>query len=165
MQTICATRIDERLIHGQVATLWQGSWRCTRIIVIDEKSANDEVLKAVLKISCPNGVKLSVLSPSKAAENLKNEKYSRDRITIVCKKPKVILDLHEYGFDLPQVTVGNMSRADNKKTVAKSVSVSEEDVDCFRKLNELGVQLEYQMVPSDVPQAFMPMLEAAVKSA
>ena len=50
---VCAIRIDERLIHGQVATLWQGSWNCNRIMVIDTKSANDPMLKSVLKIACP----------------------------------------------------------------------------------------------------------------
>ena len=49
---VCAIRIDERLIHGQVATLWQGAWNCNRIMVIDSKSANDPILKSVLKIAC-----------------------------------------------------------------------------------------------------------------
>ena len=52
---VCAIRIDERLIHGQVATLWQGAWNCNRIMVIDSKSANDPILKSVLKIACPTG--------------------------------------------------------------------------------------------------------------
>ncbi len=163
MQTICATRIDERLIHGQVATLWQGYWRCTRIIVIDEKSANDDVLKAVLKISCPNGVRLSVIGVEKAATNLINNKYDSDRITIVCKTPKVLLELVERGFMLNQITVGNMSRADHKITVAKSIAVTQEDIESFKKLNEHGVKLEYQMAPSDSPTDFMPLLEAAIK--
>ena len=84
---VCAIRIDERLIHGQVATLWQGSWNCNRIMVIDAKSANDPILKSVLKIACPTGVKLSVLEAEKAAANLLSGKYGRERITIVTKRP------------------------------------------------------------------------------
>ena len=81
---VCAIRIDERLIHGQVATLWQGSWNCNRIMVIDTKSANDPMLKSVLKIACPTGVRLSVLEPDTAAANLQSGKYGKERITIVC---------------------------------------------------------------------------------
>ncbi|MDR1794040.1 MAG: PTS sugar transporter subunit IIB [Erysipelotrichaceae bacterium] len=162
-QTIAAVRIDERLIHGQVATLWQGTWRCTRIMVIDEKSANDEVLKAVLKIACPSGVKLSVLGAEKAANNLKANKYDQDRITIVTKTPKVICELLDYGYQIPSVTVGNMSGATGKKNVAKSVAVTDEDIEAFKKLQQAGVELLYQMVPSSSPVAFMPLLEAAIK--
>ena len=74
---VCAIRIDERLIHGQVATLWQGSWNCNRIMVIDTKSANDPMLKSVLKIACPTGVRLSVLEPDTAAANLQSGKYGK----------------------------------------------------------------------------------------
>ncbi len=163
MQTIVAVRIDERLIHGQVATMWAGAWRCTRIIVIDDKSASDDVLKAVLKISCPNGIRLSVLTVDKAATNLKKNKYDTDRITIVCKNPRVLWELHEKGFDVENITVGNMSKASDKIAICKSVAVLPEDAEAFHKLDELGVKLEYQLVPSEAATDFMPMLNAALK--
>ncbi len=163
MQTIVAVRIDERLIHGQVDTMWAGAWRCTRIIVIDDKSASDDVLKAVLKISCPNGIRLSVLTVDKAATNLKNNKYDTDRITIVCKNPRVLWELHEKGFDVENITVGNMSKASDKIAICKSVAVLPEDAEAFHKLDELGVKLEYQLVPSEAATDFMPMLNAALK--
>ena len=93
---VCAIRIDERLIHGQVATLWQGSWNCNRIMVIDTKSANDPMLKSVLKIACPTGVRLSVLEPDTAAANLQSGKYGKERITIVTKTPGNLLRLIDH---------------------------------------------------------------------
>lgn len=164
--TVCAIRIDERLIHGQVATLWQGAWKCSRIMVIDEASSKDPLLKSVLKISCPPGVHLSVLTPEKAAENLKSGKYGAERITIVTKKPQSIVDLHNYGFEIPgSVTIGNMSNDRTKTKVARNISVTEEDVKNFRILNELGIKLVSQMVPSDVQTDFMSILEKAIKGA
>ena len=107
---VCAIRIDERLIHGQVATLWQGSWNCNRIMVIDTKSANDPMLKSVLKIACPTGVRLSVLEPDTAAANLQSGKYGKERITIVTKTPGNLLRLIDQGYHLESdITVGNMS--------------------------------------------------------
>ena len=160
---VCAIRIDERLIHGQVATLWQGSWSCHRIMVIDKQSANDPVLKSVLKIACPAGVKLSVLEPEKAAANLLSGKYGNERITIVTKKPQCIVDLHDLGYQIQvPITVGNMSNDHTKKRIAKNISVTEEDVKNFRLLNDLGCTLVSQMVPSDVPAPFIPMMDAAL---
>ena len=117
----------------------------------------------MLKISCPNGIRLSVLTVDKAATNLKNNKYDTDRITIVCKNPRVLWELHEKGFDVENITVGNMSKASDKIAVCKSVAVLPEDAEAFHKLDELGVKLEYQLVPSEAATDFMPMLNAALK--
>lgn len=161
---VCAIRIDERLIHGQVATLWQGSWNCHRIMVIDAKSANDPILKSVLKIACPTGVKLSVLEAPKAAANLLSGKYGKERITIVTKTPQCLCELIEGGYKLEtDVTVGNMSNGAGKMRVSKNICVTEEDVKNFHRLEELGYKMYSQMVPSEAPTPFMPMLEAALK--
>lgn len=161
---VTAIRIDARLIHGQVATLWQGIWNCHRIMVIDKVSANDPILKSVLKIACPTGVKLSVLEAEKAAANLLSGKYGKERITIVTKTPDNLIALIENGYKLEcGVTVGNMSNGKDKKRVTNNICVTEQDAKDFQRLNELGYSLHSQLVPSTAPQEFMPLLEAALK--
>ena len=161
---VCAIRIDERLIHGQVATLWQGVWNCNRIMIIDTKSANDPILKSVLKIACPSGIKLSVLEAEKAATNLVSGKYGKERITIVTKTPQCLCDLLDNGYQLSgDIIVGNMSNGENKKRISKNICVTENDIKNFSRLNDMGYKLYSQMVPSEVPMLFMPMLEATLK--
>lgn len=163
---VCAIRIDARLIHGQVATLWQGTWNCNRIMVIDSKSANDPMLKSVLKIACPSTVRLSVLEAETAAANLLSGKYGAERITIVTKDPANLLTLIEKGYKLEtDVTVGNMSNGMGKVKVTRNIAVSAEEAESFKKLNELGYKLFSQTVPSEVPSPFMPQLESALSQA
>ena len=74
------------------------------------------ILKSVLKIACPTGVKLSVLEAEKAAANLVSGKYGRERITIVTKTPQCLCDLIRGGYELEaDITVGNMSNGADKK--------------------------------------------------
>jgi PTS system mannose-specific IIB component len=161
---VVAIRIDERLIHGQVATLWQGSWNCNRIMVIDDKSANDPMLKSVLKIAYPTGVKLSVLEANKASANLQTDRYGNERITIVTKTPGVIRELIENGYKLETgVTVGNISNGAGKIRVSKNICVSEKDIKDFHYLNDIGVKFHSQMVPSEAPHPFIEMLVEAEK--
>jgi len=75
MQEIVNIRIDERLIHGQVAAFWTNTLKATRIMVIDDSASRDDVQKMALKMACPAGVKLSILSIEKAVENLQANKY------------------------------------------------------------------------------------------
>lgn len=49
---IVNVRIDERLIHGQVAAVWTNTLNATRIMVIDDMAAKDEIQKIALKMAC-----------------------------------------------------------------------------------------------------------------
>ena len=67
---IKAVRIDHRLVHGQVAFTWTHFLAATRIIVIDDKAANDEFQKMALNMSKPAGVKLNIFTVEKALSKM-----------------------------------------------------------------------------------------------
>ena len=48
---------------------------------------------------------------------------------------------------IKKVNIGNMHMAEGKRQVATSVAVDDADVACFKKLQELGVELSIQRVP------------------
>ena len=123
---IIATRIDGRLIHGQVANL-----RITtklsigRIMVIDDAVAQNDIEKRGLKLGCPPGVKLSILPIDKAANNIKEGKYDTRLLLIVARRSKNFLRLVEYGVSLPEHNVGNMSQTPETRSVTRSINVVE----------------------------------------
>ena len=51
-------RIDDRLIHGQVATVWSKQTGVERIIVISDEDAQDKLRKFLLKEAAPPGITL-----------------------------------------------------------------------------------------------------------
>lgn len=55
-------RIDHRLLHGQVVFSWTKSLSISRIIIIDDFSATDELKKISLNLSKPSGVKLNIFT-------------------------------------------------------------------------------------------------------
>lgn len=156
--TIINTRIDERLIHGQVATMWTNTLRAERIMVVDDDVIKNEVEKKVLKMAKPNSVKLSILSVAGASRNIQSGKYDKERVFLIVKKPVVLLEMVKNGVDLPQINVGNMSSKKNSKQVAKSISVTAEDVLAFKELDQLGVKLVAQMIPTDEEKIFMNLI-------
>lgn len=68
---ITITRIDERLIHGQVAYAWTVMYKCQAIMVIDEEAVSNPIQKALLELACPRGTKCFVVSKEMAVELLK----------------------------------------------------------------------------------------------
>ena len=53
MKGIIHVRIDDRMIHGQVATQWTNQLSANRIMVINNEVANDDVKKAVVRLAAP----------------------------------------------------------------------------------------------------------------
>ena len=157
--TIVGCRIDGRLIHGQVANLWTTKLNVSRIMVIDDEVAQNDIEKSGLKLSTPPGVKLSILPVAKAAENILAGKYDSQRLFIVARKPDRFLRLIEAGVQLETLNVGNMSQSDETRAITRSINVVDADVEDFNKIHEKGVKITSQMVPNDTAEDFMKLLK------
>ncbi|MDO9761216.1 PTS system mannose/fructose/N-acetylgalactosamine-transporter subunit IIB [Glaesserella parasuis] len=155
---ILNVRIDGRLIHGQVANLWTSYLNITRIMVVDEVAANNDIDKAGLRLACPAGVNLSVLPVEKAAANINEGRYDSQRVLLVTRTPQTILQLVEAGVNLLEVNAGNMPKTDLTRPIRKTVHVTEDDVEVFRKLSEKGVKLTAQLVPNEEKVDLMKLL-------
>lgn len=155
---ILNVRIDGRLIHGQVANLWTSYLDITRIMVVDEVAAASDIDKAGLRLACPAGVNLSVLTVEKAATNINEGRYDSQRVLLVTRNPQTLLQLIERGVALTEINVGNMSQTDKTRSVKKSVNVTDEDVEVFKQLSAKGISLTAQMVPNEEKIDFMKLL-------
>lgn len=157
--TIVATRIDGRLIHGQVANLWTTKLNISRIMVVDEDIVNSDLEKTALKLATPAGIKLSVLTIDKAATNILAGRYDSQRLLIVAKRPKTFLGLMNKGVTLTELNVGNMSQTPETRSVTRSINVVDEDIQDFDAIQAKGTHLIDQMVPGDTPADFIPLLD------
>lgn len=152
-------RIDERLIHGQVAAMWTGNLKANRIIVVDNEIITDQFRKKMLKMACPSGVKLSILDVKTAAQNIQNLKYQGERLFVIVKGPEVLEDMFKQGFPLKEVNVANMAGGFGTRQVKKTICITNEDESCFYRLHQKGVHLVTQMVPSESKEEFIPLLD------
>lgn len=155
---IVNTRIDERLIHGQVAGIWSTSLDTQRIIVANDAAAADPLQKSSLRMATPTSMRLSVLPVAKAAQNIQSGKYGRQRIFLLFKNPTDLLTFIEAGGKITTVTVGNMSHKPGTREVTKSIKVLPEEEIIFEKIAATGVNLTAQLVPNDPSIDFLSKL-------
>lgn len=155
---IVLARIDDRLIHGQVATIWTKETRCQRIIVCNDDVAKDDIRKTLLIQVAPPGVKAHVVDVEKAIRVCKNPKYENDRVLLLFTNPRDVLRMIEGGVGIKSVNIGGMSFKNGKKQVTSAVSVSDEDIKAFESLNKMGIELEVRKVSSDSKVDMMSLL-------
>ncbi|MDR2977135.1 MAG: PTS sugar transporter subunit IIB [Streptococcaceae bacterium] len=156
--TIVNVRIDGRLIHGQVAMLWVPSLGIDRVMVVGDEIAADDFGKEALKLAKPTGTNLSILPVEKAANNILAHRYDSQKVMIVTRETAALVALKKAGVDITEVNVGNVSNADGKTTIYKSVFLSPQEAADLRELNSLGVKLVHQMTPQVAAEDFMKAL-------
>ena len=141
-------RIDERLIHGQVATSWVKETKCDAIFAINDDVANDNLRKTLLLQVAPADVKAFVIPIEKAISVYKNPKYSTTKVLMLVTNPTDVLRLIEGGVDIKSVNVGGMTFKEGKKLISHAVAIGPEDLVAFKKLRDLGVELEIRQIAS-----------------
>ena len=149
MPDIRLTRIDNRLIHGQVATQWCGVVGANLLLVANDAVSTYEFRQGLMNMAAPAYAQTRFFSIEKTI-NIIGRASPNQHIAIICETPQDVLKLVEGGVPIKKVNIGNMHMADGKRQVATSVAVNDDDVACFRKLQELGVELEIKRVP-DTP--------------
>lgn len=142
-------RIDDRLIHGQVATRWTKETNVTRIIVVSDEVAADNVRKTLLTQVAPPGVTAHVVDVAKMIRVWNNPKYGHDKVMLLFTNPGDVVRLVEEGVNITSVNIGGMAFRQGKTQVNNAVSVDAKDIEAFKKLNERGIELEVRKVSSD----------------
>ena len=148
MPNIVLTRIDNRLIHGQVATQWCGSVGANLILVANDEVASNTVRQGLMDMAAPSYAQTRYWTLEKTINTIHKASESQ-KIFIVCENPIDVVKLVENGVPITKVNIGNMHMAKGKRQVATTVAVDDADVAAFRKLQELGIQLEIRKVPQE----------------
>lgn len=151
-------RIDDRLIHGQVATRWTKETNVKRIIVVSDEVAADNVRKTLLTQVAPPGVSAHVVDVAKAVRVYNNPKYASDRVMLLFTNPTDVLRLVEDDVKITSVNIGGMAYRQGKTQVNNAVSIDDKDIAAFNKLHERGIELEVRKVSTDTKINMMDLI-------
>ena len=143
-------RIDTRLLHGQVATTWTKTTQPTRIIIVSDEVAKDNLRKNLIKQAAPPGVKAHVVPIKKMIELAKDDQhFGGQRAMLLFENPQDVLRVVEGGVPLKTINVGSMAHSPGKVQPNKVLAFNQEDINTFKKLKEFGLKFDVRKVPSD----------------
>lgn len=144
---ILLTRIDNRLIHGQVGTQWNSTLGANLILVANDDVAGNKMRQNLMNMAAPTGVATRFFSLQKTIDVI-HKASPKQHIFLVAENPSDVLTLVKGGVPIRKVNIGNMHMSEGKRQVATSVAVDDADVAAFKELQDLGVELEIRRVPS-----------------
>ncbi len=160
------TRIDSRLLHGQVATSWTKSVNPDRIIVVSDAVSKDELRKGLITKAAPTGVKAHVIPLKKLVEVEKDPRFGDTKAMLLFENPEDALAVIKEGVSIKKINLGSMAHSVGKVLVSNTVSMGKEDLETFKELKKMGIEFDVRKVPSSAPDnldAMMKKAEAELK--
>ena len=147
-------RVDDRLIHGQVAAIWVKALSVKRIVILDDRTANDEFLSEVIKLASPPGIAVEIYPLNTGIARVKEVAADPEPAFVIMRSPLAALRLREEGVEYPVLNVGGIGAGPGRKPLYRNISASDQELEAMRKLEALGTSVELRIVASDRPVAF-----------
>ena len=151
---ITALRVDDRLIHGQVAMTWTKQLRVQGIVVANDAAAGDDTQKMALKMAVPAGIKVLIKPVDEAIRVLNNPKASSMRILVLTRTVTDALKIRKQVGEIEFLNIGNAGRFDGvdvseKQILSPTIMLTDEEVKSLRELVEMNPKTCMQQVPND----------------
>lgn len=150
-------RIDDRLIHGQVATTWLKDYQIEQVIIADDETSINEMKKTMATVAAPTGVRVHVFDVEKFIQVTKRNPIKR-RTLLLFTNPEAVKKVLDSGIDVPEVFVGGMRSTPERRRISKAVNISEAEEAIFKELDQRGVSLIVQTVPRDEKNELLKLL-------
>lgn len=146
---ILLTRIDNRLVHGQVGVTWTKTLGANLILVANDEVAAEPLQQKLMKATAESsGAEIRFFSLEKTIQII-SRAADRQKIFIVVKTPKDARKLVDGGVPIEELNVGNMHFAPGKKELTKKVYVDQNDKDDLHYLAAKGINVYIEDVPGD----------------
>lgn len=148
MVTLSLVRIDHRLIHGQVMTMWSKAYPIDHILAIDDPLAADPFMKEIYEMAVPSSLKVEMLSVEEAIKKWKENQFESGNYLVLIRDVETALRAWEQGFGIHKLQVGNLVSS-SSKILHKNSRLSPEHLPFLNKMQEGGVEVYVQSVPTD----------------
>ena len=147
---ILDVRVDDRMVHGIVATQWIPEAKATRAMVVNTRASESQMTRDALKLGTPKGVSLSILPPEKAIANIQNGNYTNQRVFVIGRYIKDVYDLYKGGVKFARVNLGNVTQnIGTTHVLDKTVRVSDEELQMLREMRDGGIEITCQFRTND----------------
>lgn len=139
------TRIDDRLIHGQVLIGWGSRYDYDAYIICDQQLAKSDWEKEMYLAAVPGDKKGAVLTPLDLKKYL--SEHPLENIILLLKSPETLEKLIKEGVPLKEVNIGGLHDKPDKKHFYDYVYLNEEDKKTIKRLISQGLHIYCQDLP------------------
>jgi len=142
-------RIDDRLVHGQVAFTWVSSLGIDCLLVANNKIAKDKFQKMAMGLAKPPMVKLLIMTLADSIAFLTDNKSKNLKILLLVNCINDSFTIASGVPEIQSINFGGIRTKEGSRLISKAIAVSDDDIPIIKQLLEKGLELEIRQVPTD----------------
>lgn len=142
-------RVDDRLLHGQVAYSWKAALGYEAIVIANDHAASDVIRKNALQLAKPDGVRIAIRSVEDAITLLNNEKLKKLKVFVIVDTPLDALKIYEGIEETPDLNIGGVQSREDRTELIKAVYFNEQELESLDAIVDRGIHASVRLVPSD----------------
>lgn len=162
---IVQLRVDDRLIHGQVALVWTKELNTPGIVVANDNAANNEMVQMTLKMATPTGKKLLIRGVDDAIKVFNNPKGANMRMFALTNNVQDALKIAKNVKNIEGINVANVGRftkdADDAVQLSSTIMLTQDELAALKELVKLDIPVFHQVVPSNAQTPVKSLLKDA----
>ena len=140
------SRVEERLIHGQITCAWAKNINFDAFAVVDDLVASDAFMIGLLEMSVPNKKKLYVFKEEEACKKIAEKK---EKLFLLAKSPVTFSRLIRDGLHIDRLNIGSVHFKPGKKEIYKTVYLSAEEIQALKEILGEGIPCDIQKLPTE----------------
>jgi PTS system mannose-specific IIB component len=159
-------RLDERLIHGQVATKWSKLLGVDRILVADDTAANNEIIKKSLMMAAPEECRTVITTVDGAIKLCNDPRAAGLKILLIVSSLDNLLRLAKEVRDIKKINIGNYGRIvekkgnESRKSYTSNLYLYDAEVEILKQVMATGIECVVQTIPDDMPKSLKSIIGA-----
>ena len=148
-------RVDHRLLHGQVVVSWFDNVGANTILVANDAVANDEFRKSAIRLAKPENAKLVMKSIDDSIDAINSGVTDKYQMLVVVESvgdaEKLIRGTQG---QITSLNLGGTKPREGTKNYSKTINLTELEADLLAGLQQDGVEVYIQQIPSESKQKF-----------
>ncbi|MCM2983054.1 PTS sugar transporter subunit IIB [Niallia circulans] len=146
---ILLTRVDHRLLHGQVAVSWTSMLGADCILIANDELTKNDLKKTTMKLAKPANVKLVIKNIEDSIRAIQSGATEKYKLFIVVESIADAAKLSEAIPEIKQINLGGIKAKEGSRNISKAINVLPEEEKLLKEMLMRNVEIEIRQIPND----------------
>ncbi len=140
-------RVDDRLIHGQCMTVLVKRYEIKRIIVVDDYTATNKLLRNIFQSAVPKGIKAKPVTVEEAIPLVQAAAANDVNTLVLARVPSVMLEIFKNTDAPKELNIASVQAKDADQYITQDQHVTQAEIDAVKEMGEMGIHVYFNLVP------------------
>lgn len=147
--SLVLTRIDTRLIHGQVLEAWVPYTHADCIVVANDSVAANPLKKMMMEASVPSRLRVEIGTLEEIIGLFSCGDLIDCKTLLLFATTEDALKAYRSGLLYSQLNLGNLHAGEGKQRLSCTLFLGADDVGNLKSLEDAGVNISARCIPAD----------------